>query len=124
MARKKRRQLINQISESLKKKFDDANIRDIVYFGAYVSAVHIAYEILTGRAITDIFFGFRRPPVGMRTFPVEEEQLDLLQFDKLAVAMIAGYLVLKIDVEDVVSATTTVTSWITGLKAGSMTPAP
>lgn len=119
MPRKKKPKIFDAITESLRMKFDNASLRDLIYFVSYMSGVFIAYELLTGKPIVE-FLGIPRvPPVGQHTWISAEpkwippEEIDI---SKLAMAFVAGYMILQIEVEDVLSAT----NQLTALMKGSM----
>ena len=117
MPRKKRQQLLDSITEGLKKKFDNASINELIYLTAFVAGTVISYELLTGKPIVEFLGISRTPPVGQHTWLHEARTWTPpsdLQVDKLLMAFVASYMVLKIDVDDVVQATSQLTTLMKG----------
>ena len=103
MGRKKKVKPFQWIEERLKLLLESASIRDIVYVVAYLSAVNIAYIGIKGITQTGYFW---LPPswypfAPFLPRPKKEEPID---YKALSMALVAAYMVLKIDIEDVASA--------------------
>jgi len=117
MPRKKKVKTIDLFLNALKKKMDDASIRDLLYLGAYFSAVYFIYDFLTGHPLPiQLIESFIVIPLGLPQIK-EPKKPKGLDHHALAKALVAAYIVLKIDVEDVVSATKALGSVVAGLTA-------
>lgn len=111
MPRKKKIKIVDQFIDALKKKLNDASIRDLIYLMAYSSSVYFIYDLLTGHPLPiQIIETFLVVPLGLPKISEPEPK----KFDVMALmqAMIAAYIVLKIDVDDIVSATKAISSTV------------
>lgn len=95
--------------------YDNMAPRDIIYIVAYVAATYMAYNLIVGveKALKSpwIAIGFL-PAVIASLFGQQQKEVEGIDMDALMKALVVAYMILKIDVSDVASALTKVTSAI------------
>lgn len=122
MPKKSKRDLISHFFDIIQTKFEQATLRDIAYIVSFLSGVFIAYNIiakireepLLKVVMWDILtYQFPIRPE-LITEKIETKELNL---EILGLSCIASYIVLKTDMDDIVSATGKLTSLATSLAA-------
>lgn len=108
MARKKKISLLMKLIDSIQKKWEEASIRDLVYIVSYVAAVAGSYKVLMASQAFIVTYN----PVRW-LFPGDmptKEELKKIDVDTLLTAFVVGYIVLKIDADDITSGIAKVTA--------------
>jgi len=110
MARKKKVKLLETLIESLKKKWESASIRDIVYITSYVAAVGLSYKVLmTAKGFPAITL-FDIIGYVTKQLKGEEPEPEGIDLDILLTSCVVAYIVLKIDMDDITAAATKITT--------------
>lgn len=110
MPRKKKIKLLDTILDSIRKKWEKATLREIVYLISYMGAVAISYKALMAAKglITSLFTHngswFQRLVLGKPPWEEGKSWLDELDLEVLLTSFAVAYMVLKIDMDDVVTA--------------------
>jgi len=104
-------QFLDSLTDHFGKLIDNTSMRDWVYVLSYLAAVHLAYITLKRIKMTfPTWLSMVLPPLALINLlkgfnVVPEITTEELDWETMGQAMVAGYMVLKIDMADVASAT-------------------
>lgn len=116
MPRKKKKDLLDHFIESIRKRWETATLRELIYLISYIGAVAVSYQILMkakGIIVSVFVVGdwFQRLILG----PPPGEVPETLDPGVLLTSFAAAYIILKIDADDITSAVAKLTSAAEGL---------
>ena len=104
-----KKKLLETLIEGIRKKWENATVREMVYLISYVGAVAVSYKILmaTKGIIVSVFVTgdwFQRLLLGTPPWEEPGEWLKGLDLQVFLTSLTVAYMVLKIDVDDIVTA--------------------
>jgi hypothetical protein len=126
LPKNKKSDVFDKVLDSVKTVFEKAGPRDFIYCLAYLAAVYQCYYIFvaTKKTVEKLpwwsWISGLAMAIGIATVGGEaskEAKETELDWDSLTLAMVAGYMVLKIDLDDVKGALSAVTAVVGKLSA-------
>lgn len=133
LGRKKKVDPLEKFITFLRKKANEASIRDLAYLASYTGCVFLAYELIEGISLEAVISkpSFWEAVWSLKIFPrgfqitTSKEVNEDKEFNpkSLAKALVVAHMVLRIDVADVASAIGKLsTTVISGLVASTPLP--